>query len=99
MIAVLDTSSHIPQSSPHDEQPSYALHLSGCGTVSAEGLNVETRMMCAKTVFTLIDFLWRFVREWISAHYLSSTQKDDPVYNAVKGVSCLRGLLARIVRF
>ncbi|PNF19794.1 hypothetical protein B7P43_G14543, partial [Cryptotermes secundus] len=84
MIAVLDTNSHIPQSSPGDERPSYALHLSGCGTVSAEGLNVDTRMMCAKTVFTLIDFLWRFMREWISAYYLSSTQKDDPVYNAVK---------------
>ncbi|PNF35640.1 hypothetical protein B7P43_G18287 [Cryptotermes secundus] len=92
MIAVLDTSSHIPQSSPGDEQPSYALHLSGCGTVSAEGLNVDTRMMCAKTVFTLIDFLWRFMREWISAYYLSSTQKDDPVYNAVKDIGFSEGL-------
>jgi hypothetical protein len=99
MTAVMDTSSYIPQASPDDGPPSYALHLSGCGTVSTEGLNVDTRMMCAKTVFTLVDFLWRFMREWISMHYLSSTQKDDPVYNALKGVLCFRALLSRIVRF
>jgi hypothetical protein len=92
---VMGTSSYIPRSSPDEEQPSYALHLSGCGAVSSEGLNVDTRVICAKTVFTLIDFLWRFMREWISVHYLSSTQKDNPVYNALKGVSCLRVLLTR----
>jgi hypothetical protein len=95
MTAVMGTSSCIPQSSPDDEQPSYALHLSGCGTVSKEGLNVDTRVICAKTIFNLIDFLWRFMREWISVHYLSSSQKDDPLYNDLKGVSCLRGLLTK----
>lgn len=89
MLAVMDTSSHIPQPSHDDEQPSYAIHLSGSRTVATEGLNADTRMMCAKTVFTLIDFVWRFTREWISAHYLSSNLREDPVYVALKGLLCL----------
>ena len=86
MMAVIDTSSRVQHSSPDDERPSFAVPVSGNGTVSVEGLTVDTRTMCAKTVFTLIDFLWRFMREWISAHYLTSTQKDDPVYNTLKGM-------------
>jgi hypothetical protein len=86
MMAVMNTSSHIPQLRPDDEQPSYAVHLAGSRTDAAEGLNLDTRMMCAKTVFTLIDFLWRFMREWISVHYLSSNPRDDPVYNTLRGV-------------
>jgi len=85
-MAAMDTSSRVPHSSPSDEQPSFAVPVSGSGTVSVEGLTVDTRTVCAKTVFTLIDFLWRFMREWISIHYVSSTQKDDPVYNTVKGM-------------
>jgi hypothetical protein len=91
MIAVIDTGSHVPRSSPDEERPLFAVSVSGNGTVSVEGLNVDTRTMCAKTVFTLIDFLWRFMREWISACYLTSTQKDDPVYNTVKGMLHLSG--------
>jgi hypothetical protein len=90
MMAVMDTSSHIPQSSPDDEQPSYAVHLSGSRAVTTEGLDIDTRMMCAKTVFTLIDFLWRSMREWISVHYLSSQSREDPVYVTLKGVLSLR---------
>lgn len=89
-MAVIDTSSRVPHSSPDDERPSFAVPVSGNGTVSVEGLTVDTRTVCAKTVFTLIDFLWRFMREWIAAHYLTSTQKDDPVYNTVKGTLHLR---------
>jgi hypothetical protein len=98
MIAVIDTSSHVPQSSPDDERPSFAVPVSGSGTVSVEGLNVETRTVCAKTVFTLIDFLWRFMQEWISARCLSSTKKDDSVYNTVKGMLHLSELF-RTERF
>ena len=85
-MAVIDTGSRVPLSSPDDERPSFAVPVSGNGTVSVEGLTVDTRTMCAKTVFTLIDFLWRFTREWISARFSTSTQKDDPVYNSVKGM-------------
>ncbi|KDR17199.1 Serine/threonine-protein kinase ATR [Zootermopsis nevadensis] len=100
MLAVMDTSSHIPQPSHDDEQPSYAIHLSGSRTVATEGLNADTRMMCAKTVFTLIDFVWRFTREWISAHYLSSNLREDPVYVALKAfvseISALKIALSNI---
>ena len=86
MMTVMDTSSRVPHSSPSDEWPSFAVPVSGNGTVSVEGLTVDARTVCAKTVFTLIDFLWRFTREWISAPNIKSTQKDDPVYNTVKGM-------------
>jgi hypothetical protein len=99
MMAVIDTSSHVLHSSPDVERPSFAVPVSGNGTVSVEGLNVDTRTMCAKTVFTLIDFLWRFMREWISAHYIMSTQKNDPVYNTVKGMLHLSEFLFRTARF
>jgi hypothetical protein len=100
MMAVMDTSSHIPQPSPDDEQPSYAVYLSGSRTVASEGLDADTRMMCAKTVFTLIDFLWRFMREWISVHCASPNARDDPVYITLKGVLCLSfSPPARIGRF
>jgi hypothetical protein len=92
-MAVIDTSSRVPHSSPDDERPSFAVPVSGSGTVSVEGLTVDTRTVCAKTVFTLIDFLWRFMREWISARHFASTQKDDPVYNIVKGMLHLSELV------
>lgn len=85
-MAVIDISSCVPLLSPDDERPSFAVPVSGNGTVAVEGVTVDTRTMCAKTVFTLIDFLWRFMREWISAHCETSTQKDDPLYNTVKGM-------------
>jgi hypothetical protein len=97
-MAVIDTSSHVLHSSPDDERPSFAVPVSGNGTVSVEGVTVDTRTVCAKTVFTLIDFLWCFMREWISARYLTSTQKDDPVYNTVKGMLHLSEL-CRTTRF
>jgi hypothetical protein len=98
MMAVMDISSRAPHSSPDDERPSFAVPVSGNGTVSVEGLTVDTRTMCAKTVFTLVDFLWRFMREWICAH-VTSTQKDDPVYNNVKGIVHLSELLCRTAGF
>jgi hypothetical protein len=90
MLAVMDTSSRIPQPSPDDEQPSYAIHLSGSRAVMTEGLDTDTRVMCAKTVFTLIDFLWRFMREWISVHNSSSQSGEESIYTILKGVLCLR---------
>jgi hypothetical protein len=98
MMAVIDIGSHVPHSSPDDERPSFAVPVSGSGTVSVEGLTVDTRTMCAKTVFTLVDFLWRFMREWISGR-VTLTQKDDPVYNTVKGMVHLSELLCRTARF
>ncbi|KAJ4431843.1 hypothetical protein ANN_20449 [Periplaneta americana] len=98
ILAVLNASSNTSSSSGSDvgklaqefeirpdEKPNFPVTLSERELETKKSPNVDHNMLCAKTVFTLIDFLWCWLQDWRSANVdKCRNPSDDPVYFTVE---------------